>query len=65
MDWSLYARIADELAQIGREYHFQPRMTYCYMADPFVTADPAKYTSYAQEQGIDVYLNTNAAGMTP
>ena len=65
MHWDLYQRIVDELADIGQKNDFRPRMTYCYMAEPFVAEDISRHTAYAEKQNIDVYLNTNAAEMTP
>ncbi len=65
MPWRLYQKIVDEMAQIGRDHGFRPMLSYCYMAEPFLAADLSKYVSYAQQRGIDIYLNTNAAAMTP
>ena len=65
MDWSLYAKLVDEMGQIGRREGFRPQMTYCYMAEPFLSDDLARYVRYARQQGVDVYLNTNGREMTP
>jgi len=65
MDWALYRQIVREMAQIGTEHGFRPQMTYCYMAEPFMADHLERYVKYAQDCGIDVYLNTNAAVMTP
>jgi len=64
MEWSLYQRIVDEFARLGREHKFRPRMTYCYMSEPFVADDLPRYVKYALEHDIEVYLNTNAGAMT-
>lgn len=65
MDWPVYTAIIDEFAQLGRDNNFTPSMTYCYMAEPFLADDLAKYVRYAVERNINVYLNTNAMEMTP
>ena len=65
MQWDLYQKIIDELGEIGRQHAFRPRLTYCYMAELFVADDISRHTAYAEQHNIDVYLNTNAADMTP
>ena len=65
MEWPLYTRIVDEMGWIGREAGFRPQMTYCYMAEPFLADDLGRYVAYARQQGVGVYLNTNAQAMTP
>ena len=65
MPWTLYRKIVSELAALGRQHRFQPRLTYCYMAEPFLADDLPQHAHYAQDRGLDVYLNTNASEMTP
>ena len=65
MEWDLYLKIIDEMARIGFEHNFRPQMTYCYMGEPFLADDLDRYVRCALDHGIDVYLNTNAAAMTP
>ncbi|MBN1846494.1 MAG: radical SAM protein [Sedimentisphaerales bacterium] len=65
MDRRLYRRIVDQLGRIGRQHHFRPALTYCYMGEPFLCDELADYVAEALEQDIDVYLNTNASRMTP
>jgi hypothetical protein len=65
MDWTLYQNIVEEMARIGSEHDFTPMMTYCYMAEPFLADDLDRYVRYGRDRGIDIYLNTNAAPMTP
>ena len=64
MDWSLYERIVQEAGEIGRENNFRPLMSYCYMGEPFLMDDLSRYTWLAEQAGIDLSLNTNAAAMT-
>ncbi|MCF7958942.1 MAG: radical SAM protein [Phycisphaerae bacterium] len=64
MAWSVYTAIVDEFTQMGKDHDFCPAMTYCYMAEPFLADDLAKYVRYAVEQNVQVYLNTNAMAMT-
>jgi len=64
MEWALYQRIVDEFARLGREHKFRPRMTYCYMSEPFLAEDLPRYVKYALENNIELYLNTNAGAMT-
>lgn len=65
MDWSLYCSIVDEMSRIAREHDFTALMTYCYMGEPFLEEDLARYVRYGRDRGLDIYLNTNAADMTP
>lgn len=65
MDWGLYTRIIDEMGRLGREHGFRPLLTYCYMGEPFLADDLSRYTRHAQSWDMDIYLNTNAAAMTP
>ena len=65
MDLNLYRAIVDELSQLGREHDFVPLMTYCYMGEPFISDRVHEYVRYAIEQGINVYLNTNASLLSP
>jgi MoaA/NifB/PqqE/SkfB family radical SAM enzyme len=65
MEWSLYAKIVDDFSCLMKQYAFQGGMTYCNMGEPFIFNDLEIYTSYAQEKGVAVYLNTNASLMTP
>lgn len=65
MSWDLYTTIVDEFAELGRQHGFQPQLTYCYMGEPFLAEDLSAYVSYAIKNNIEVYLNTNAAAMTP
>ncbi|MCP4711980.1 MAG: radical SAM protein [Planctomycetes bacterium] len=64
MDLSLYERIVQEAGEIGRENNFRPLMSYCCMGEPFLVDDLSGYTSLAEQAGIDLSLNTNAAAMT-
>lgn len=65
MDWSLYAKIVDDFSTLIERYKFKGMMTYCNMGEPFVEGNLYKYTSYAEQKGINVYINTNASLMTP
>ena len=65
MAWDLYTAIVDEFAQLGQQHGFQPQLTYCYMGEPFLAEDLSGFVSYAIAKNIEVYLNTNAAAMTP
>ncbi|KPK76293.1 MAG: hypothetical protein AMJ79_07195 [Phycisphaerae bacterium SM23_30] len=65
MRWPLYRKIVDEMARIGADHDFRPIMSYCYMGEPFLAEDLSRYVIYAQQRGMDLYLNTNAAAMTP
>ncbi len=65
MDWQLYRAIIQEMGQIGREHHFDPVITYCYMGEPFLAEKLDEYVRYALEQKVGVYLNTNGQEMTP
>jgi len=64
MDWSLYQRIVQEAGEIGKEHNFRPLMSYCYMGEPFLADDLYRYTFLAEQAGMDLSLNTNAAAMT-
>lgn len=65
MDWNLYTKIVDDFSSLIARYKFQGMMTYCNMGEPFIENNLAKYTLYAEEKGVSVYLNTNASLMTP
>jgi len=65
MDWSLYAKIVNDFSTLIERYKFKGMMTYCNMGEPFMMKSLFKYTSYAEQKGIDVYINTNASLMTP
>lgn len=65
MDWKLYTKIVDDFSYLIDRYKFKGMMTYCNMGEPFIKENLHEYTSYAEEKGIIVYLNTNASLMTP
>jgi len=65
MDWDLYQGIVEEFGSLGRDHHFMPQMTYCYMGEVFLTRDLPRYVKLALDENIDVYFNTNAYEMTP
>lgn len=65
MDWRLYCAIVQEFAVIGRRHAFQPELGYCYMGEAFLADDLDRYVDYALKRDVAVYLNTNAAAMTP
>ena len=65
MGWRLYAEIIEQFSRIAREHGFRGMVTYCYMGEPFLADDLARYVSFAQDRQVGVYLNTNAAAMTP
>jgi hypothetical protein len=65
MPWGLYTSIIDEYASIVQLYGFESTLRYCYMGEPFLAANLDQYVTYAQQRGINVYLNSNAAAMTP
>lgn len=64
MERPLYDRIIREMGELGRRHHFRPYLTYCYMAEPFLSPRLHEYVAAALEQNLNVYLNTNAAVMT-
>ncbi|MBN1765720.1 MAG: hypothetical protein JW860_10715, partial [Sedimentisphaerales bacterium] len=47
MSRDLYERIIHEFAAIGREHHFRPQLTYCYMGEPFLADDLDCYVKAA------------------
>jgi len=65
MDRHRYRQILDEMALIGRTRRFQPILTFCYMGEPFLADDLGQCVRDARDRDLAVYLNTNAALMTP
>lgn len=65
MDWNLYTKIVDDFSSLIGRFKFQGMLTYCNMGEPFIENHLEKYTRYAEEKGVSVYLNTNASLMAP
>lgn len=64
MEWPLYQKIIREMGELGRRHHVRPQLTYCYMAEPFLSPRLHEHVAAALEENLNVYLNTNAAAMT-
>lgn len=65
MDWLLYRKIIDDFSELIDRYKFKGIVTYCTMGEPFIEENLFKYTNYAEQKGISIYINTNASLMTP
>ena len=64
MDWSVYSRIVDEFAEIGRRHSFCPILSYGFMGEPFLADDFARYIWHAQKRDLTIHVNTNASLLT-
>jgi MoaA/NifB/PqqE/SkfB family radical SAM enzyme len=62
MDWGLYQKIIDEIANEKPD----ARVWEIFFGDPFMCHDIAKRIRYAKDKGLtDVVLNSNGVRMTP